>query len=197
MSPAAEESAPATGSAAFVEESASATAGAGEEKPGMLALVKQYLDAGSRSYQLQDPREDGSQVISMNLSGNNSSFRTFIDVKVNQDRMLVFIESPVKVPENTRSLCAELLMRINYTLALGNFELDFRDGEVRYRMAVDVEGSSLSLQMIETNIMVSAATMDRYFPAMMAVVYGNRSPVEAFEDVRNPPTVAPEASSSQ
>ena len=150
----------------------------------MLALVKQYLDAGSRSYQLQAPREDRSQVISLNLTGNNSSFRSFIDVKVNQNRMFVFLESPVKVPENSRSSCAELLMRINYTLALGNFELDFSDGEVRYRMAVDVEGSALSLEMIETNIMVSVAAMDRYFPAIMRVMYGNKPPQQAFEEIR-------------
>mmetsp|Transcript_3029 Transcript_3029/g.4070 ORF Transcript_3029/g.4070 Transcript_3029/m.4070 type:complete len:183 (-) Transcript_3029:348-896(-) len=159
------------------------------EDPPMLKLVKQYLDAGSRSYsQVSPAREDGSIVLSMNLTGNNSSFRTFIDLKIPQDRMIVFVESPVKVPEgDKRTVCAELLMRINYTLALGNFEIDFRDGEVRYRMAVDVEGSALSLPMIETNIMVSAATMDRYFPAVMAVVYGNKSPLEAFEEARNPP----------
>ncbi|KAL7573273.1 hypothetical protein ACA910_003418 [Epithemia clementina (nom. ined.)] len=157
-----------------------------EERLGMLELIKQYLDSGNRSYQCQDPRDDGSQVISLNLTGNHSSYRTFIDVKAHQDRMLVFIESPVRAPDRSRAACAELLMRINYSLALGNFEIDFRDGEIRYRMAVDVEGSYLSLSMIETNIMVSAATMDRYFPAMMTVIYGNKAPVEALEEVRNP-----------
>lgn len=152
---------------------------------GMLELVKQYLDTGSRSYQVQDPREDGSQLVILTLTGNHSSYRTFIDIKAHHDRMVVFCESPVKVPPNRRSTCAEFLMRINYLLALGNFEIDFQDGEVRYRMAVDVEGSFLSLPMIETNIMVSAATMDRYFSAMMAVIYANKAPVDAIEDVRN------------
>mmetsp|Transcript_28206 Transcript_28206/g.59018 ORF Transcript_28206/g.59018 Transcript_28206/m.59018 type:complete len:179 (-) Transcript_28206:250-786(-) len=169
--------------------------------PAILSLVKEYLDSGGRNYQTQPVRDDGSIVISMSLTGNNSAFRTFIDLKIPQDRMLVFIESPVKVPEGEkRTICAELLMRINYTLALGNFEIDFRDGEVRYRMSVDVEGSSLSTQMVETNIMVSAATMDRYFPAIMAVVYGNKTPIEAIEEARNPPPstqTETETSSSQ
>jgi len=152
--------------------------------PAMLALVKQYLDDGTRSYQIKAPREDGSQVISMNLTGKNASYLTLIDLKGNQDRMLVFIECPIKVPEPARPSIAELLMRINYTLALGNLELDFRDGEVRYRMSVDVEGSALSLRMIETNIMVSASTMDRCFPAILTCIYGGKAPAEAFEEAR-------------
>lgn len=156
------------------------------EDSAMVKMVKTYLSQGSRNYQVQPPREDGSTIISLTLTGHNSSFRTFIDVKVPQDRMLVFVESPVKVPEGEkRTRVAELLMRINYTLALGNFEIDFRDGEVRYRMAIDVEGSALSLQMVETNIMVSAACLDRYFPAIMSVTYGNVEPLKAFEDARS------------
>jgi len=156
--------------------------------PDMLATVKEYLDSGSRTYQIQPSRDDGSTIIAMTLTGRNSTFRAFIDLKVPLDRMLVFVESPVKVPEGEkRTMCAELLMRINFTLALGSFEIDFRDGEIRYRMAVDVEGSSLSLKMVETNLMVPAATMDRYFPALMAVIYGGKSPADAIEEARNPP----------
>ncbi|KAL7573272.1 hypothetical protein ACA910_003417 [Epithemia clementina (nom. ined.)] len=164
--------------------------GGEEERLGMLNLIQQYLDSGNRSYQCQEPTDAGSQVLLLNLTGDHSSYRTFIDVKAHQDRMFVFIESPVKAPERSRPACAELLMRINYSLVLGNFEIDFRDGEIRYRMAVDVEGSHLSLSMIETNIMVSAATMDRYFPVMMTVIYGNKAPVEALEEVRNPTLAA-------
>ena len=69
-------------------------------------------------------------------------------------------------------------------MALGSFEVDFRDGEVRYRCAIDVEGSALSLPMIRTNIMVSAATTDRFFPGLMAVVFAHKAPQLAYDDCR-------------
>ena len=159
----------------------------------LMDKVRSFLDTEGITYQSHPVREH-SAVVSMNLTGKSGSYRTFVEAREGQKRVLVYVECPVKVPGMRRSLAAEFLMRVNYSLALGNFELDFRDGEVRYRNAIDVDGGVLSLEMIRQLIMVPAATMDRFFGGLMQVVYGTTLPAEAFEECRHNTPGNPNAS---
>jgi hypothetical protein len=44
---------------------------------------------------------------------------------------------------------AEFLTRANSGMVIGNFELDFADGEIRYKTSIDVEGDKLSYAIIK------------------------------------------------
>lgn len=164
--------------------SSNSTSGGSSSNTPLMDPVRGFLDSEGITYQAHAPSNE-SAVVSMNLTGKSGNFRTFVEVRQGQKRVLVYVESPVKVPGMRRSLAAEFLMRVNYSLALGGFELDFRDGEVRYRNGIDVDGGVLSNEMIRQLIMVPAATMDRFFGGLMQVVYGTTMPAEAFEECRN------------
>lgn len=43
---------------------------------------------------------------------------------------------------------AELLMRLNYDLMTGSFQLDFEDGEICFRTSIDLEGDRLSTALV-------------------------------------------------
>ena len=60
-------------------------------------------------------------------------------------------------------------------MRIGNFELDFHDGEIRYKATLDYEGVGLEPIMIRNVIYPAAQTMDRYFPGLIAVVAGPRA----------------------
>ena len=143
-------------------------------------------DGEGRTYQSHDKIQEAT-VLTMYLTGKTASFKTYLEVREGQKRVFVYVESPIKVPETKRSVVAEFLMRCNYSLALGNLEVDFRDGEVRFRNGIDVEGGVLSKDMVQQLVMISAATMDRFFGGLMQVVYGSLVPLEAFEECCNPP----------
>ena len=81
-----------------------------------------------------------------------------------------------------RGLAAEYLTRANYGLSIGNFEMDFEDGEVRYKTSIDVEGGELTQGMIKNLVYSNCATTDRYLHGLMKVVYGNADPASAVRD---------------
>src|SRR5262249_17088927 len=89
---------------------------------------------------------------------------------------------PSNVPEEKRVEVAEFITRANYGLVIGNFEMDYADGEVRYKTSVDVEGGELTAKMVENVIRANVMTMDRYFPGLMGVLYGDRDPAEAIAE---------------
>ena len=58
-----------------------------------------------------------------------------------EERQIIFYSIiDVFAPEDKRHLVAELLTRANFGMIIGNFEMDFSDGELRFKTSLDVEG---------------------------------------------------------
>ena len=68
-------------------------------------------------------------------------------------------------------------------MEVGNFEMDFSDGTVRYRTSVDVEGGELMPVMIKNLVYVNIAVMDQYLPGLRKVVKDGIEPEKAIEEV--------------
>jgi hypothetical protein len=117
------------------------------------------------------------------FSGKNGDFRCFAQILVNLEQFLFYAVAAVRAPEEDRSAVAEFLTRANYGMRIGNFELDYSDGEVRYKTSLDFEGETLSHSLIRHAIYPAVLTMDAYVPGLMSVVYGGRTPFEAIEEI--------------
>src|SRR5574338_465533 len=152
-----------------------------ENRNGLQAfeLLSTYLD----SDEWYPRRIDGKYAYSMSYSGKNGDLRCYAIVRVDLEEFLFYAVAPVKVPEEDRSAVAEFLTRANYGLRIGNFELDYSDGEVRYKSSLDFEGQSLSADLIRNAIYPAAHTMDRYLPGLLRVSFGGATPHEAIEEV--------------
>lgn len=93
---------------------------------------------------------------------------------------------PMRVPSEQRATFAEAIVRANYGLLLGNFEMDFADGEVRFKSSVDVEGGELVPMMVQNMIGTMLATADEYYPAFVRVLYAGVAPEQAIAEVESP-----------
>jgi hypothetical protein len=128
-------------------------------------------------------RIDGKYAYSMSYSGKNGDLRCYAIVRVDLEEFLFYAVAPVKVPEEVRQAVAEYLTRANYGLRIGNFELDYSDGEVRYKSSIDFEGQMLSSNLIRNAIYPAVHTMDRYLTGLLRVSFGGATPHEAIEEV--------------
>ena len=70
-------------------------------------------------------------------------------------------------------------MQANYGLRNGNFELDMRDGEIRYKVFVDCDGVIPSREVIKGSIIIPAMMFERYSPGILDVVFKGVSAAEA------------------
>lgn len=86
---------------------------------------------------------------------------------------------PQFVPEERRREVAEFLMRANHGLVVGNFEMSFDSGEVRYKTNIISAPEGLDDALMEALLHTNISTHDRYVPGMMQVIYGGVDPVEA------------------
>jgi hypothetical protein len=151
-----------------------------ENRNGLHAfdLLSSYLDDD----EWFPRRIEGKYAFSMSYSGKNGDLRCYAIVRVDLEEFLFYAVAPVKVPEEVRMAVAEYLTRANYGLRIGNFELDYSDGEVRYKSSIDFEGQSLTSDLIRNAIYPAVHTMDRYLPGLLRVSFGGATPHEAIEE---------------
>lgn len=122
-------------------------------------------------------------ILQMHFQGKNAKWACYAQVNEEQHLFFFYSVCPVNAPEDKREILAEFLTRANYGLKIGNFELDFSDGEIRYKTSIDVENDRLSSAIISNLVYANMWTMDRYIPGIMAVIYANQTPVQAISDI--------------
>ena len=91
--------------------------------------------------------------------------------------------SPI-VPEDRRREFAEAVVRANYTLMLGRFDLDLRDGEMEFHNCMPVAGGEITTEQFGDLLYSSIVTADRYARAFYRLLYGDDlSPAEVIAEV--------------
>ncbi len=125
-------------------------------------------------------------------TGDEQSIRTTIRgavatywtaARVEDDLFQVACYSPLRIPEGSRRDIAEAIVRANYGLRVGKFELDLDDGELFFQASQILDGEAVGEAVIDRMIGTAVNMMDVYLPAFMSVVYGNEEAGEAVRRV--------------
>jgi hypothetical protein len=78
---------------------------------------------------------------------------------------------PVNAPPEKITEVAEFVARANRGMRIGNFELDYDDGEIRYKTAVHVD-AELSPAAVKRAVRANGIAMETYLPGIGAVIAG-------------------------
>lgn len=107
----------------------------------------------------------------------------FICRLVNPRTLLFCTILPLNIPEKHRQAVTEYITRVNYSLLLGNFQLDLSDGELSYKTVGVLEPEpGLPDEVIIRLTYVGFNMFDAYLPGVFAILYGGKSAAEAFAD---------------
>ena len=140
--------------------------------------INSFLTEDDWHFSFDDQR--GLFKFGLNLKGRIKNVRYIVDVK--DDEYVVYAISPIGADEDDEkkmAIMAEFICRANYGLKNGNFELDMRDGEIRYKSFVDCEGLTPTTEMVRNSIHCPAAMFDRYGDGIVDIIFGNSTAKEA------------------
>lgn len=129
-------------------------------------------------------RQVGEQTfLQTAFQGKNGAWTCYIDCRAEFGQVLVYSIAPQPVPEAMRAAVAEYLTRANWGLMIGNFELDYADGEVRYKTSLQLENTPLTVDLLRPLVFDNVVVMDKYLPGLEAVRTGQQSPAAAIEAI--------------
>jgi hypothetical protein len=125
-------------------------------------------------------------VFSTLHTGENGSYRCFAEAWDNKGEMFIFYSYiGSKIPLKKIQIGSEFINRANYGLNLGNFEIDFSDGEIRYKTSIKMADGELTYKMIGQLIWGNLNTVDQYAPGIMSIIYSDISAEDAIYRIEN------------
>ncbi len=120
----------------------------------------------------------GQELLRFAFVGAYGRWAVLAQWSADDDHLSVFSIAPAAVPPERRAAMAELVLRINFGLRVGAFDLDLDDGELRFRTAQDFEGVTVAPALVRQCLLYNLAAMDHHFEAIHAVMTG-RTAAEA------------------
>jgi hypothetical protein len=118
-----------------------------------------------------DRRPDRGLIV-FPVTGDNGEWTAAAQAREADRQAFVYSIAREHVPEDRRTEAALLVARLNWGLALGTFELDLDDGQIRLRTSIDVGESDLTEALVKPLLLSNLTLMDHYLPAIDAVARG-------------------------
>ena len=127
----------------------------------------------------------GQSALRLAFEGKNGKCDCYAQARETQQQFVFYSVCPVKVPKMKREAIGKFINRANYSMIIGNFELNFADGEIRYKTSIDVEGDRLTSALIKRLVYANVTMMDEYLPGIKSVIEGDVSPVDAIAQIES------------
>lgn len=134
--------------------------------------VKEYLDSQDWKYTTHD--EKHIIDFGMNIDCKLKSCKVFI--KCSDRAISCYAICPLNADEDTRPVVAEYLTRANYGLNNGNFEMDYSDGEIRYKTYMLCSQHVPDIREVEVSVDLSFMMMKRYGNGLAKAIMGFGEP---------------------
>jgi hypothetical protein len=120
------------------------------------------------------------KAVFFSLHGNVAAYEVTFFISHDDEVFQTYVTLPVSVSdEKMRPLVSEFVVRANNKLTLGNFDFEIDEGKLRYHAAHAFGPGDLDDETIERLMSTVLETVDRYYPALMRLMYGGNTPADA------------------
>ena len=138
--------------------------------------VEQFLrDNGWPGVKREEAAQDVIKVVL-----NDRPYDLFYLIKKKEEQLIVLAVLREKVTESRRAEVMEYLTRVNFAaLNIGNFQMDLSDGEVHFRVAIDVEHGVINPEIVrQLTVSYAIPVTDKFGPGIKEIEDG-KAPAEA------------------
>jgi hypothetical protein len=155
---------------------------------GIQAELVQQVDAYFRSQHWKYEYDEEKYVfrLEMNLGNKLKSCRMLI--MVGEDHISGYGVSPIAANHEDKeemALVNEFLARANYGMRQGNFELDYRDGEIRFKSPLFCGIQVPSIDVVERVVDMCFLMFKRYGNGLLAVLFAKAVPAQEIAKIED------------
>lgn len=120
------------------------------------------------------------KVVFFTMCGDAAVYTCRFRITHDDDVLQIDLALPVLARQpKVREQVLELVARANHGLPVGRFDLDLSDGQVTFHIGHAFGSSGLQDDDVRRLFSTAMATVDRYFPALMRLMYGGHTPEDA------------------
>lgn len=121
-----------------------------------------------------------SKSVQLFITGDYAVYNCRVQLTHGEELIQARIHFPVVARDpKIRPLVAEALARANHGMAIGRFDIDMDTGDINFQIGQVIRGQDLQDDVIGGVFAAALSTADRYFPAIMRVMFAGHTPTDA------------------
>jgi hypothetical protein len=144
----------------------------------LMAVVRAMLEGNGYTATEMD-----ATTVQLAIGNQHGIYQVYFTATDANDLVRVVSHYGSRVPVDRRAAVGEALTRINWRTSIGSFDMDLSDGDVRFRIGMDVEEGLLSQKMANNMLGFAMHMMERYHEPLMRIAFGDADPETAVVDV--------------
>jgi hypothetical protein len=131
------------------------------------------------------PMEESPEnaILSVTYQGKHGQWVFVASMDEANGTITLFTRFPESCPRDRFSVMSEFLEKANFGMTHGAWVMDRSDGEIRYRLGVDINGIQLTDELLQNMTLYTNLTMDTYWMGLKSILKQECSASEAFLQV--------------
>lgn len=148
----------------------------------MNALLETVI-AFFEQHQLKLYPAEAPNLLQTQFKGDNGIWFCYVFTQKDPEQVVFFSVCPVVAPPNKHVKMAEFLTRVNFNLLVGNFDMDFKTGQIRFKTSLNVENDRLTPALLRNLVFANLSIMDSYLPGIMKLIYNELEPLTVLNEI--------------
>lgn len=141
----------------------------------ILDIVTEHL----RKHELRYYRADEAPAIQFHIRERSGLYVCTLFADEEYNYVNFEVRQGLRIPKEKLAEVAEWVVRANWRLYAGRFDLDMGEGDICFRTGFYLGSGRFVESMLPPLIGASCQTYDRYLPSLMAVLFQDAKPEEA------------------
>lgn len=143
-----------------------------------------FEDLAELPYQaVPHPSSDEVRIFQSHINDGEQAWDFRVLTHETDGTIQVYSMFPVHIPQVRRDDVIQYLMRLNYVLIAGSWELDARDGEVRFKTSLHTGDDEVPFDLIEALLLINVQSYRKHATDIMNVSFGGASPNIEYEEI--------------
>ncbi|MBP0020343.1 MAG: YbjN domain-containing protein [Cyanobacteria bacterium SBLK] len=126
--------------------------------------------------------DEEDEIIALSIPGRPGTWNCYCEIDEEQRLCLIYSIFPLKARPKQYGAIAELIARINYNTSIGNFDLSYETGEIRFRTSIDLEGDRFSKALMKQLFVSNIFKLEQYYNSILMVLMEEATPEEAIDN---------------
>lgn len=136
------------------------------------------------------PRRIDLEVIELDFEREDVAWTCYLEAREVERQIIFYSTLKEPVPSKRIPGMLEFVARANYGMAIGNFELDADDGELRFKTSIDLADERLTHGLLAELTGLNVAALSTYLPGIPAGEGGQRGMRSQLTSLHSPPAMA-------
>ena len=127
-----------------------------------------------------------NNIITFNMNLDDTIGVLAISIHILSNGIVCYASLGNKATPDKLCCVAEYLHRANLGLAYGNFELDYIDGEIRYKYSAEMDvANNVSNNSLDKCVIVPCLMFQQYGKGILTLIYGEGDPQKLIEEAES------------